>query len=348
LDDFGHRLVMQASDQCRVLPHILHLIGKGGEHIVFEDLRFPNFVLKVDFIESLTVLYAQNKGPEAIDKAVSELREKAEGHNRRLKILQSFFPSGSVPLEISAVKELPLSEDVILGVMHDRNLDLPKKLKVPPSAHLLCTLQRKINLTGEKVNIYSSYAELNRTILPEYYAEGHRLLASSQAIGPVDTAAREKIILYIYPSLRSVLTKMKEDKGLKQALGHYVKRAMEYSVKTGEIIDMAGGGNVIFIRDEDHEWQPFLMDALSPPDLNFKLLKQMMLLLKHGEDSSIHAKADTLNVINYVRFANALAMLANIPERLNVSAMTEIPPETWRNGLMIEKYLDVYTPKQKT
>ncbi len=347
LSDFGQTLVMRASDECRVLPHILHLIGKGGEHIVFEDLRYPNYVLKVDFIESLPVLYAQTRGPEAIEAAVNKLQAKAEEHNQRLKILQSYFPSGSVPLELVAVKELPLAEDVVLGVMHDRNLDIPKKLVVPETMHLLCTLQRRIDLPKtDRVNIYSSYAELNKTILPEYYAEGHRLLAGPEAIGPVDLPSREKIILYIYPSLREVVAKLKLDQKLKKSLGQYVRQAMRYSVDTGEIIDMAGGGNVLFIMNEDKEWQPFLMDALSPSDLNFKLLKQSALMIKHGQELDVHAKANTLNVINYIRFANALAILAGIPDRLDVPGMLEATSEAWYQGLVIEKYFDVYTPKK--
>jgi len=347
LADFGKQLVMQASDRCRILPHILHLIGKGGEHIVFHDLMFPNYVLKVDFIESLPVLYAQARGQEAVAKAVADLESKAEEHNRRHKILQSFFPSGSVPLELVAIKELPVSQDVVLSVMRDRGLDIPKKLVVPPALPLLCTLQHRIDLPKQgKVDVYSSYSELNRTILLEYYAEGHRLLASPEAIGPADGPAREKMILFIYPSLRSVAAKANEDPSFKRALGHYVKQAMAYSAQTGEIIDMAGGGNVLLILNEDKDWQPFLMDALSPPELNFKLLKKSALLIKHQEEISMHDRANVLNVINYVRFANAIAMLAGLPERLDVPGMTDVTAEAWHKGLMIEKYLDVYTPKR--
>ncbi|MFA6161121.1 MAG: hypothetical protein WC766_02975 [Patescibacteria group bacterium] len=347
LMSFGHELVMAASDECRVLPHILHLLGKGGEHIVFEDVRFPNYVLKVDFIESLPVLYAQTKGRDAVESAVRKLHDKAQEHNQRLKILRSYFSSGSVPLELVGVKELPLSEEIVLGVMRDRRLDIPQKMFVPERLPLLCTIQHKIILPKDsRVDIYSSYAELNRTILLEYFADGHRLLAGSESIGPVEGQAREKIILFIYPSLRPVVEKLKSDADFKRAVGHYVKRAMAYSVDTGEIIDMAGGGNVLFILNEDRVWQEFLMDALSPPELNFKLLKQSALKLKHDQELDVHDKANTLNVINYVRFANALAMLTDLPDRLDVAGMTEISPEKWHAGLMIEKYLDVYTPKK--
>lgn len=347
LSAFGQQLIMRASDECRVLPHILHLIGKGGEHIVFEDLRYPNYVLKVDFIESLPVLYAQTRGQEEIDAAVSKLQEKAEIHNQRLKILQSFFPLGSVPLELVAVKNLPVTEGVILGVMRDRNLDIPRHMIVPASLPLLCTIQHKIDLPKDnRVNIYSSYAELNRTILIEYYLDGHRLLASAEPIGPAEAAAREKIIYYIYPSLRSVGERIKQDQKFKQVLGQYVKQAMAYSVETGEIIDMAGGGNVLLIINPDGHWQPFLMDALSPPELNFKLLKQASLMIKHEQEIDIHTKANVLNVINYIRFANALAMLTGLPDRLDVPGMREISGEAWYQNLIIEKYFDVYTPKK--
>lgn len=353
---------MRASDECRVLPHILHLLGKGGEHLVFEDVRYPNYVLKVDFIESLPVLYAQTKGRDAIENAIRKLDVKAKEHNKRLKILRSYFLSDSVPLELVAVKEIPLSEEIVLSVMRDRNLDIPQKMFVPENLPLLCTIQHKIKLLKDtRVDIYSSYAELNRTILLEYFVEGHRLLAGSESIGPVDHQAREKVILFIYPSLRSVVEKMKSDNEFKQAIGHYVKRAMAYSVDTGEIIDMAGGGNVLMVKDHeqaqrvvvgDHEqaqrveWLPFLMDALSPPELNFKLLQQSALKLKHDQELDVREKANTLNVINYVRFANALAMLAGLPDRLDVAGMTEVAPEVWHRGLMIEKYLDTYTPKK--
>lgn len=366
LEEFGGQLVMKASDHCRVLPHILHLIGKGGEHVVFEDVRFPNYVLKVDFIESLSVLYAQAKGEEAVVEETVKLNEKARLHNERLKRLQAYFAPGCVPLETVAVKNIPLSESVVLALMHDRNLDIPKHLTVPPTMPALCTIQRRFILpkTGP-VDLYSSYAELNRTILPEYYADGHRLLASPDTIGPEDRKERTKIILYIYPSLKQVVPLMESDADFRTAVGEYVRQAMSYSVDTNEIIDMAGGGNVVMVKAGDaakteempedwhdasgvYGWQPFLMDALSPPELNFDLIRQASLLIKHGQEVDLRMKANALNVINYVRFANALAMLAGINDRLDVDGMTVVTADAWRKGLLIEKYLDVYTPKKTT
>lgn len=347
LADFGSQLVMQASDECRVLPHILHLIGKGGEHIVFEDLMFPNFVLKVDFIESLPLLHAVSRGTAAYEEALSRLKLKAEEHNKRLKILQSYFPSGSVPLELVSVKDIPLNTEVVLSVMKDRNLDIPKNLKVPASLPLLCTIQRRIDLPKDnRVNIYSSYAELNRTILPEYYVQGHDLLVDTEENPVSDRDEMEKIIAYIYPSLRFLIEKIKADQELKEILFDYVGRVIQYSLDTEEIVDMAGGGNVLFIKNQEQRWQPFLMDALSPAELNFKLLKQGALLIKHQQSVDTHTKANILNVINYLRFVNALAMLGENPARLDVPGVKDITAMQWRDGLIIEKYLDVYTPKK--
>lgn len=347
LSEFGGQLVMRASDECRVLPHILHLIGKGGEHIVFEDLRFPNYILKVDFIETLPVLYAQARGEEEVAKAVADIEHKASEHRERIKRLQSYFLAGQVPTELVCVKEIPLHEKVVKAILRDRNIEIPKKLVVPPSMPVLCTLQHRIELPKkeDRVDIYSSYAELNRTIKPDYYTEGHRLLASANPIGPIDHSAREKIITYIYPSLKKVIKLSNEDQGFRHALAGYIKRAMQYSADTNEIIDMAGGGNVMFRKNELDCWEPFLMDALSPPELNFDLIRTSALLIKHGQDVDVRTKANTLNVLNYIRFANALAIIARVSTRLEVPDATAISPESWHSGLMIEKYLDVYTPK---
>lgn len=347
LADFGGQLVLQASDECRVLPHILHLIGKGGEHMVFEDLMFPNYVLKVDFIESLPLLHASSRGSVALESALEKLKLTAEEHNRRLKILQNYFPSGSVPLELVAIKDIPLNAEVVLSVMKDRNLDIPKNLKVPDSLPLLCTIQRRIDLPKEnRINVYSSYAELNRTILEEYYIQGHDLLIGKEEARIADRGEVEKIIAYIYPSLRFVIEKIKTDQELKEAVFDYVGRVVQYSLDTEEIVDMAGGGNVLFIKNQEQRWQPFLMDALSPAELNFKLLEQGALLIKHDQAMDTHMKANVLNVINYVRFANALAILSENPARLEVPGIKDISAKQWRDGLMIEKYLDVYTPKK--
>ena len=348
LEDFGHELVMRASDQCRVLPHILHLVGKGGEHVVFEDLRFPNYVLKVDFIESLSVLYAQIRGVEAVEHEVERLRRKAAEHHERLRRLQAYFPVGAVPLELVAVKRVPLERRMVESLLRDRNIEAPKSLHVPDEMDVLCTLQRKIALDKKAcVDVYSSYAELNRTILPEFYADGHRLLAAPEAVGPSETEARRKIIVYIYPSLRPVIERLDADVNIKVALGDLARRSMAYSVDTGEIIDMAGGGNVLLRPDEDGHTSPFLMDALSPPELNLDLVRQASAMVRHGQEMDVRMRANALNVINYVRFVNALGMLADIPERLDVRGMTDVSPEAWHAGLMIEKYLDVYTPKKK-
>ncbi len=348
LSEFGHKLVMMASDNCRVLPHILHLIGKGGEHIVFEDIRFPNYILKVDFIESLPVLYAQARGEEAIAKAVTDISRKADEHRNRIKRLQSYFLPGQVPIEIVRVKEIPLTKKVVVAILKDRNIEIPKKLEVPKTMPVLCTLQHKIPRPKkeDRVDIYSSYSELNRTIKLYYYTEGHRLLASAKSIGPIAQESREKIISYIYPSLKKIIKITNEDESFKHALASYIKRAMKYSADTNEIIDMAGGGNVMFIKRETNTWEPFLMDALSPAELNFDLIRKASLMIKHNQEIDVRTKANTLNVLNYIRFANALAMISGITTRLEVPGITSIPPQLWHEGLMIEKYLDVYTPKK--
>jgi len=350
LSEFGGQLVMRASDECRVLPHILNLIGKGGEHIVFEDIRFPNYILKVNFIETLPVLYAQSRGEEEISKAVADIERKAGEHRERMKRLQSYFLFDQVPTELMCVKKLPLNEKIVKAILRDRNIEIPKKMVIPETMPVLCILQRRIEIPKkeDRIDIYSSYAELNRTIKLEYYVEGHRLLASSNPIGPLDNSAREKIITYIYPSLKKVIKVSNEDPGFRHALAGYIKRVMHYSADTNEIIDMAGGGNVMFRKNEFDCWEPFLMDALSPSELNFDLIRTSALLIKHGKEVDVRTKANTLNVLNYIRFANALAIIARIGTRLEVSDTTTIPPESWHSGLMIEKYLDVYTPKQKT
>ncbi len=347
LDEFGHDLVMQASDECRVLPHILHLIGKGGEHIVFEDLRFPNYILKVDFIESLAVLYAQSRGEDEIAKSVNTIKTKATDHSARIKRLQSYFLPGQVPTEIVCVKEIPISAKVVKAVLRDRNIEIPKNLKIPKFLSVLCTLQHKITLPekDKRIDLYSSYAELNRTISLENYAEGHRLLATARSIGPVNPEARAKIIQNIYPSLKQIIELSKKDESFQAALIDYIKRAMRYSVDTNEIIDMAGGGNVMFFKNELNAWSAFLMDALSPPELNFDLIRKASLMIKHDQPIDVRTKANTLNVINYIRFANALSMISGLSMRLEVPGMDSIPARVWHDGLMIEKYLDVYTPK---
>lgn len=347
LEDFGKSLVMRASADCRVLPHLFHLIGKGGEHLVFEDYRFPNYVLKVDFIESLPVLYAQAKGDAVIRKAVNELEKKAVVQQERLRILASYFLPGSIPLEVFTIKALPLCDAVVRAVIRDRHLPPPKKLEVPDRMPVLCSIQRKFSLPKEhRVDLYSSYAELNRTIPLSFYAEGHRLLASGDPIGSSDMDIRAETIKHIYPSLRSIIRRLHADAFFLSTVRDYIRRVIRYSVDTQEIIDMAGGGNVIFLQTPDQHWRIFLTDALSPPELRLDTIHSAALQIKHGQKLDIRMRAHLLNVINYVRFANAIAMLSGASERLDVSGMTLVSPEQWHEALMIEKYLDVYTPKR--
>ena len=130
-------------------------------------------------------------------------------------------------------------------------------------------------------------------------------------------------------------------------LSHFLKLTIKYSVQYNELIDMVGGGNVLFFKNKRNVWTYFLMDALSPPEVNFDLIKTAGLLIKHQQKVGLKLKANTLNVINYIRFVNALAILTQIKERLHVPAMNIISAQKWHQGLIIEKYLSVYTPKVK-
>jgi len=347
LNDLGEQLVLEASDNCRVLPHILHLIGKGGEHLVFKDIRFPNYVFKIDFINSLNVLYAYAKNQDKVVEAIEKLYVKAESYNNRLHRLYKYFDPGSVPLEIASIKTVPLNKELVLSIMKDRHIDIPKKIVVPPSMPVLSSIQRKIVLPVNKFSLYSSYAELNRTISLDSYIEGHNLLAFGEGIGSQNQQIRQDIILKIYPSLKKISDLIQEDHQFKILLGRLIQKTIKYSVQYNELIDMVGGGNVLFFKAKNQTWKYFLMDVLSPPEVNFNLIQTIALLVKHDQKVSLKMKANVLNVINYIRFSNALAILTGIKERIHVSNIQDLTAKQWHENLIIEKYLDIYTPKKK-
>lgn len=336
--------------------HGPQVVGLGGEHLVFafEDPRHKDVRYKINFVESLSYPRKDFTKQEDRDKAIKELTKEISDRRERLAFLREHFGFHAVPAEVTMVRELPVNR----AVMHKHRPGyLRPKDAVPETVPALVTVQRGIELDPKQtVSVTGYYPESPKGPLAtghvseEEYAYAHQLLINDPSVrseGEPGEEERKKefdVIRRMYPEIWE-MRRHKDDESFRAALKAAAAQFIAFTNKTGLMLDLAGHNNVVLTKKGD-EWELKLLDVI-PPDkeVTMEQLEEVAEKLFYEEDVSPQDQGvDALNALNTIRFANALAIIAEIPDRVLVpEIIQQVSPEQWRALLK-----DVWMELRKT
>lgn len=331
-------------------------IDHGSEKLVFKfnppekPGTTPNrqsIVYKVDYRESL---FKNGRARDlhkshAQEEARAEMQETVERRKQEVMKLREIFGYHAVPPERSSVQMLPMSTALYNAI---KRHDMDALEKTPERIPALVTIQKRIELDPEKTaDLTANYAETPRKregdapeIDDEAYENAHRRLIGDQNL-PADREQALAECITMYPELQSVMERAEEDPAFQEQLRAAARGLVAYANRPeGTVLDVVGGHNMVIAqkpstqKEGEHEWQLYLLDALSPDrTANINHLPDIakrVLLSKGTSDDRVEA----LNIFHMVRMANALAMIAEIPDRTQLpKEVRDVPASMWRGFL---------------
>ena len=329
------------------------LIGKGGEHMVFEmqDAKASgkkrSIVYKVNFYQTIPMLYLERKRGQqnheleiAQKKAIEDMETKQLRRMEEIRELQKYFGRAAVPATRLMVKEVPISKDVVQKVAGEyvKDIDLGQ---LPPTIPAWVSVQKRLEMPKEQtVSLNGYYAEAKSGLMkgkhPEaeadVYDAGHDLLVKG-----LDTEFpqedRADLVQMMFPALSDVASRVEKDPEFKQKLQEVARKLITYTQDTKTALDLAGAMNVVLIKGEKG-WELKLPDALPPGDFKVSHVTQAIDLLQEGRVLNKGELVHVQNALNTIRVINALAVLSGIPERLKVPGANRVSAEEWRRMLM--------------
>lgn len=319
--------------------YLPHLMGKGGEHLVFEfdDPKHRSIVYKINFHQTIPFLKYDLRNLHEREAAEKHLQDAMKTQKDRLTILRDYFGYHAVPAQHLMVRDIPVSRDVI------RRLDprvLDKVEELPATVPAWVAVQRRLQLPeGDVVSLNGYYPESPTALLDpkdddalEVYNEAHDLLVGRG----MSRETREQQLLLafnMYPDLEHVWNRTSGDAAFATKLKETAKQLVEFTNETGMVLDVAGKNNLVLLK-KDGDWTLKLPDALFPDDqMKMKKLERAAEKLAAGSDLGPSDPLFVMNCLNTVRYINALALVAGIRDRVVVPGVKDIPAARWREAI---------------
>jgi hypothetical protein len=299
------------------------LIGKGGEHLVFkfEDPKHPDTVYKVNYLATAALFNARASGPKDEAQARESLDREILRRSHRTRELKDYFGHRAVPVQRYMVRDLPVNADTIKNLIPSLNInqnDLPEKIPA------WVTVQRKIDIPPEKkLSLNGIYPEFSLDTSHEgdrrLYNSVNQILLNQTLSSetPDDPELQKDYICHGYQNLKTIREKAEQDPEFLVALKKVAKQLVQYMQETGNALDLAGKDNLIMIDDETG-WNLKMLDPLLNSDVN---LTDLIITIRHlRKDKKIPRieKITALNALNTMRITNALALIADIPDRVRL------------------------------
>jgi hypothetical protein len=322
----------------------LSLIAKGGEHLVFEleDPKHAHVVYKINYLESRGVFDAWFRGPGQYNEAVRYMREDMMAQQERLRQLRQYFGRDAVPVQRLMVRDVPLTRQVIEQFdprFTSVNVPLPDHIPawVSIQKHLELPKEKTVSLNGYYPEYYLNHAKgaVDRIAKERKYDDAHDALVGYEPLDgePVDHLEQVEKILDMYPTLVSVGIQILQDPTFKTALQKAVRDMIAYTKGTGIAMDLNGQNNVLLL-EENGEWKLKMPDPLFSGDQpKMADLEYAASSLEKDEDLQDAVVRRVFNPLNTLRVINALAILAEIPDRLEIPGVRDIPPRRWRENI---------------
>jgi hypothetical protein len=140
------------------------------------------------------------------------------------------------------------------------------------------------------------------------------------------------------PYLKDNLANITYDPALAVAVRTFLDRLDRYQDATGgRPVDAIGIDNIVFVPDEQGEWECILADALETRDAQMLPLAQDILVnVTRGNVPSADEFNVLVNVLNYTRGINGLAIASGSPMRITLPLPEGTDNEiTWRRVLAL-------------
>lgn len=304
-------------------------LGRGGEHVVYEIPEHPDVVAKidVDLLRKALEYRAQNREAGVPADFITEsdrakLDEQLRAKRACYEKMREIFGREHVLPERIFFMKVPITDAIRDAIFHGPTPDAVKTDAASEVWAVVKIQRRAPELNNpERFGIVGGYLE-QRDPHPEVY---RRVTAATIEHEEGAHFTTDEFRELMGSPIEELLEKAETDAAIRTALIDFVRRAIQYTNETGELLDLAGFDNVPFWREPDGTWNYRLVDALYPGYGNsakLELAPGALIRAAAGEQLDNDTRVGLLNAVNYVRLVNGLAAYLGEGERIDL-----VPPE---------------------
>lgn len=298
-------------------------LGKGGENLVYEAEGRNDLVIKAmkqPLAEQLAFNTAQ--GLEAGEESlkVDEMREgRLKRERERYQKLRDAFGNHVLPQKFF-VMPVPVGKKVLeelKTVAGYSGVTLPEKAD---AGWTIGSIQKRANVFEDKRRMSLTGGNLEAMLIQRgqihdqstrdlYRHVTDQLMNAEQA--EKSSVYEEDFMQLMAGSGFATLLKMADrDPGLAEALTDFQKRAVQFSEKNDDILDIIGKDNIVFHRDQDGAWTYTIIDGLYPFDTNvLRKGREALLKMDIGIAADNKEQNAYMQSVNYVRVVNGLGKI---------------------------------------
>ncbi len=296
----------------------------GGIQIVYSLPNYPNKVVKIDGPELLSSV---SQGDTSY--AESEWKKyKAKDLNESFRIITEIFGQEHTLKQSAFTLKIPFNERILKAIHKEYGPQSDSAIKNFNAGEVwtLVTIQDKTTelKNPSRISLTAGVAELRPMQSPKFEA-AYVDLTIAAVFGVNKTQQIPSVeVAFVQQHMATIVERMNNDQHLKSAIEDFTKNAIEYSKRTGQILDIAGKDNVIFLPSEQGSWHYLLTDAIYP-NRNREMIKEAVEISNKiaGDSSFAPDSVEKIilgSVLNYIRTINSLASCLNVDNRIDFEA----------------------------
>ncbi len=305
--------IKKIEDNVLVEKYKPSFLGMGGEQMVFALEDHPDSVLKVNMQALHRVLELGFIDKDLSEEAKGKVSNFIKKDKERSNLLKQHFGKSYLP-ERAALVGLPLTKALVAEAFMDHSHLVQK---FPEGVHDVSSVVRIQKKAPEEINSTGAETISFRYIERDRLSEDEYELLCKMLIGESVSFEKDQFEKTLSLEGISLVKKIKEDEEFKTIVKDFVEKSITYTEETGEVLDLAGGDNVVFYeRGGDAAYT--LIDAKYPREGMVELSKGFYEELKQGGELKYWNLLVLANFFNYVRTINGLAILSGSDKRLKL------------------------------
>ncbi len=352
-------------------------LAKGGNQLVFalhEQKRHTGEVRERQIVAKLQARLMENEmtkyvlGTQTREDIIKELEEYQKRAKQHDTDLREMFGTGAVLPSRSLIMDVPVSEELYIEMSRGDREKREKKRNMiasalaegrpfPSSFPALIEIQprhdEKEELLDREIPLTSHYMgehfpglsdPTSKDRVAEYQRALKLLTEKSEDVYPLPGDLES--VLTVYPDLERLQIEASVNKKVKTKLGEFAKQCIRFVNEKGMVLDLAGHRNT-FLEKTPSSVRVRMMDPLYGDEESLFAFTDTVGALRsfsvkgatERKEISTGAVYNAYNVLHMVCMINAYAMIAEIPERLEIPGLSDVDPKIWLQHFEREIFL---------
>lgn len=293
------------------------LLGRGGEHVVYENSAYPEIVFKIamPFVRRfLGMNRSLGQSPGTFSEAHRCFAEReTERLRRRHRRLRAYFGRRH-----TLPQRVLLTEIALTGPVHEALASIAGIATLTHCwAAVIVQARAHALQDAERISLASGYAE-SREMSPGLYRQSNiRWLYNQNRQSPFDY--RLFLATQGTRGLLKILKLAAVESDFHRHVSKLVSRMICYTNESEELLDLAPANNLVFVRREGR-WHHLLIDALYPVrEHGLAYARYLLEKIESGNPLKTKQRRFLVTAVNYIRTVNGLAHALDISQRIDIA-----------------------------